>query len=258
MFSFKRLTQEFHSTLLLNSRRHSTLILIFTLWIILKHFLFFKIGTYGSNPSELMEPTFLFMIMCIATSVDVFSKLRGSISGSHYLTTPSSTSEKFVSAWLYSTVFTFLTVTVLYNLTHLICMATGNAINHTDYAVQAQSIGELWGILKPVIFFQSVYFLGSVYFRKSPVGKTTAALFGTLIIGGIIGSFIVKQYLEGLSMHGSYTFNFQNSNDWEKLFEGQNIPQVLENLASILKGLLYATPFACWAGSYFILKNKQV
>jgi hypothetical protein len=257
MFSFKRFTQEFHSTLLFNAKRHGTFLLIFILWIILKHFLFFKIGGYNSNPDDLTAPEFLFIIMVIATSVDVFSRLRGPISGSQYLMTPSNTGEKFASAWLYSTLFTFAIVTISYNLTHLICMIAINALNGSDFPIDIQTGASLWAIFRWALLFQAIYFLGAVTFRKNPAAKTTVALFGVIIAGGIFGSFVISQYL-GNPVHFNGNLHMRSSNDWKQIFGGEDLPQVIENIEYTIKMLLYITPFACWIGSYFILKNKQV
>jgi hypothetical protein len=132
-----------------------------------------------------------------------------------------------------------------------------NALNGSDFPIDIQTGASLWAIFRWALLFQAIYFLGAVTFRKNPAAKTTVTLFGVIIAGGIFGSFVISQYL-GNPVHFNGNLHMRSSNDWKQIFGGEDLPQVIENIEYTIKMLLYITPFACWIGSYFILKNKQV
>jgi len=171
--------------------------------------------------------------------------------------TPANTSEKFAAAWLYSTLVTFLSVTIVYNLTHLICMALGNVIYSTDMAINFQSWSTIFKLFCGVMFVQSIYFLGSVYFKKNPAGTTTLILFAGSLIIGFTAAFIFEHYIKSSSQFAGNTINFKNENDWSMLFNSDT-PQYLKTLFRIVKVIYYTTPFLCWGGAYLALKNKEV
>ena len=263
MFSIQRSTNEFNAIFRLLSRRHGVILLIFTLWNVFKHFLFFKLGNstalLGNQQAidSIASPDFIFLLISIIISLDVFAKLRSSVGGIHYLMTPANTSEKFAAAWLYSTLVTFISVTIVYNLTHLLCMVVGNVIYGANMEVHLQSWSAIFNLFSGVMFVQSIYFLGSAYFKKNPAGSTTLILFAGSLIIGFTATFIFEHYIKSSFHFVGNTINFKSANDWNLLFNA-NTPQYLKTLFNIVKVIFYATPFVCWAGAYLALKNKEV
>jgi|GEM_PF-1150931 len=261
MFSIQRSTNEFNAIFRLLSRRHGVILLILMLWIVYKHFIFFILGQATAQlgnqhaVDSIASPDFIFLLISIIISLDVFAKLRSSVGGIHYLMTPANTSEKYAAAWLYSTLITFVSVTIVYNLTHLICMALGNVIYGTHMAINFQSWSVIFKLFCFVMFVQSIYFLGSVFFKKNPAGTTTLILFAGSLIIGFTATFIFKHYIK--SSFGVNIFNFKSANDWNLLFNG-DAPQYLKTLYNIVKVIYYTTPFICWGGAYLALKNKEV
>jgi len=263
MLSIQRTTYEFNALLRLLYRRHGVILIIFTLWIILKHFLFFKFGSGNDIMNNKMaidsiaSPDFIFVVIAILISTDVFSKLRSSVGGIHYLMMPSNTVDKFSAAWIYSTLFTFITFTLTYNLTHLICMFTGNVITGMNAPVNFQSWSVIQNLFWAVMFLQSIYFLGSAYFKKNPVGKATLIIFGFMIVLGITGTYLFE-HVNKESFHFINTnININKASDLEQLMD-QDIPQLLKTLIRIAQVIYYTTPFLCWGGAYLALKNKEV
>ncbi len=263
MLTLQRTSYEFNALFRLLSRRHGVILMIFTLWIIFKHFLFFKFG----NGSDVMNnkmaidaiasPDFIFLVIAILISTDVFTKLRSSVGGIHYLMMPSNTVDKFSAAWIYSTLFTFITITLTYNLTHILCMFTGNLIYDMNAPVNIQSWTAITNLFWGVMFFQSLYFLGSAYFKKNPVGKTTLMIFGVMIVLGLTATYIFE-HINKDSFHFTNTnINIQNMGDLEQLMN-QDIPQLWKTMFRIVQIIFYATPFVCWSGAYLALKNKEV
>jgi len=213
MFSIQRSTNEFNAMFRLLSRRHGIILLILMLWIVYKHFIFFILGhatpLLGNQHAadSIASPDFIFLLISIIISLDVFAKLRSSVGGIHYLMTPANTFEKFAATWLYSTLVTFVSVTIVYNLTHLICMALGNVIYGFDMAIHFQSWSDIFKLFSWIMFVQSIYFLGSVFFKKNPAGTTTLILFAVSLIIGFAATFIFEHYLKS-SFEGS-NFNFK-------------------------------------------------
>jgi len=263
MFSIQRSTNEFNAMFRLLSRRHGIILLILMLWIVFKHFIFFKLGhataLLGNQHAvdSIASPDFIFLLISIIISLDVFAKLRSSVGGIHYLMTPANTSEKFAAAWLYSTLVTFISVTIVYNLTHLICMALGNVIYGTDMAINFQSWSAIFKLFCFVMFVQSIYFLGSAFFKKNPAGTTTLILFAGSLIIGFTATFIFEHYIKSSFPFAGNTLNIKSAYDWNLLFN-TDAPQYLKTLFHIVKVIYYTTPFVCWGGAYLALKNKEV
>ena len=263
MLSIQRTNYEFNAMFRLLARRHGVILIIFTLWIILKHFLFFKFGSGTAMMSNKMaidsiaSPDFIFLVIAILISTDVFSKLRSTVGGTHYLLMPSNTVDKFSAAWIYSTLLTFITFTLAYNLIHVLCMFTGNMITGMNAPINIQSWSAITNLFWGVMFFQSIYFLGSAYFKKNPVGKTTLVIFAVLMILGLAATYLFE-HINKDSFHFTNTnINIQNMGDLEKL-RGQDIPQLWRTLFRIVQVIFYTTPFLCWGGAYLALKNKEV
>lgn len=263
MLTLQRTSYEFNALFRLLSRRHGVILMIFTLWIILKHFLFFKFGNGNDVMNNKMaidaiaSPDFIFLVISVLISTDVFSKLRSSVGGIHYLMMPSNTVDKFSAAWIYSTLFTFITFILTYNLTHVLCMITGNLIYDMNAPVNIQSWTAITNLFWGVMFIQSFYFLGSAYFKKNPVGKTTLILFVSMMVLGITATYIFE-HINKESFHFTNTnINIQSMSDLEQLMD-QDIPQLLKTLFRIAQVIYYTTPFLCWGGAYLALKNKEV
>lgn len=263
MLSIQRATNEFNAMFRLLYRRHGVILLIFSLWIIFKHFLFFKFGheTAMMNNQEAIDaianPNFILLIIAILVSTDVFSKLRSSVGGTHYLLLPSNTVDKFSAAWIYSTLLTFITVTLTYNLTHILCMITGNLIYDLNTPINFQSWSSIHDLFWVVMFIQSMYFLGSVYFKKNPIGKTTLLIFASMLVLVLTATYIFENYLKD-AVDASFTsINIQNMSDLENLMDS-NIPQIWKTILRIAEVIFYSTPFLCWGGAYLALKNKEV
>jgi len=263
MFSIQRLTNEFNAIFRLLSRRHGVILLIFMLWVVFKHFLFFKLGNttslLGNQQAidSIASPDFIFLLISIIISLDVFAKLRSSVGGIHYLMMPANTFEKFGAAWLYSTLVTFISLTIVYNLTHLLCMAVGNVMYSVNMEVHFQSWSGIFNLFSGVMFVQSIYFLGSAFFKKNPVGSTTLILFAGSLIIGFTAAFIFEHYIKSNFQFNGNSINIKNANDLNLIFN-TNAPQYLKTIYNIVKIIYYATPFVCWGGAFLALKNKEV
>jgi len=217
----------------------------------------------------------VFMIVHESTSVEMFLYVTGFIfaarmfkifgytpGGMHYLLIPATHVEKLVSAILLSTVYYFIMILITYTVGSLLGTTIGNAIFSTQNPVsldffQMESISKVWGntvvqhkgfwsIFCSFALIQSVFLMGSVYFKRNAIGRTIMTFILLCIVIGIIEMIIFKFTFGSFQMDGQ-SFNLSISGD--NLFPG------FEAATQYLKYLLI--PFF-WLVSYFRLTEKQV
>ena len=218
----------------------------------------------------------VFMIMHQATSVEIFFYISGFIfasrtfkifsytpGGMHYLLIPATHLEKLVTAILLSTFYYLFMLLVTYVIGSIIGTTLGNSIFDTHNAISLDlfnmdSISKSWGssvinhigFLEFILGFaliQSIFLLGSVYFKRNAIGKTFLTIISLGIIMGLIELIIFKVSFGAYHFTGqSYNLNITMGDD---LFPG------FEVATKTIKYLLI--PFF-WVVSYFRLKEKQV
>lgn len=241
MFSFKRFFKQFKIDILQNAHRHGLYLLIICLLFIYNRYHVYHYLYSGSFESErMMRPEdFVKIIMIILgvidmfISIDMFRNLSKTNSGINYLMMPATTLEKYLAAWAYSTLFTFVIYIIAYFVIDRTSMFIGNLITGHSYQDIETSIITRFHMLffKYMIFFQSFFFLGAVLFRKNSFIKTTATLFFFTILISIISNYIIKI---------------------------SNINVSSEYFVKIIKTIFYIIPFICWSAGYLKLKNTQI
>lgn len=229
-------------------------LLIYSLFLLFSLFRIFQGWLSGSAVDAFSNFGFFVTIFAIIISTDIFSSLRSTGSGIFYLMLPATTVEKFLAALLYSTIFTFILYLATFAFVELIVVLIGNLVSTTQVAFYFPDIERILKILSGMLFFQSIYFLGSVYFRKNPLGKTTVALFIAGVIISIIFSIIIKNRLLGFGPFpsGSHTYSFEGNFD-ENMF-----PFSYGGLEVFAKTIFYIIPVLCWTGAYIKLKKSQI
>jgi len=224
----------------------------------------------------------VFMIMHQPTSVEIFFYISGFIfaarmfrifsytpGGMHYLLIPATHLEKLVTNILLSTFYYFIMLIIAYSIGTILGTTLGNTIFGTNNPIsldllQIDSISEVWGnnvklmgnnadihngILS--IFFnftliQSIFLLGSAYFKRNAIGKTFLTIITLSIVTGLIEVLFFKLTF------GSFSLTRQNMNmsiSGDQLFTGY------EQAITIVKYSLI--PFF-WLVTYFRLTEKQV
>jgi hypothetical protein len=256
MFSFKRFFKQFKINILQNANHHGLYLLVICLFLIINHYHYFSSGGFERR-DMLNSARFVVIITSILISIDMFKNLVRTNSGINYLMTPATTLEKYLAAWVYSTLFTFVIIITTYLVIHVTSMFIGNLITGLYLPCQYFEPSKLWNFFFKMIFFQSFYFLGAILFKKNSFIKTTAALFFLTILISIIGSYIVKNYLEfaNLNIRDSINFNFDGDNGD---IMSSNIHASIESVEKIIKTIFYIIPFICWSAGYLKLKNTQI
>ena len=257
MFSFKRFSEQFKINVIQNARRHGMYILALGLLFIYANYNYFQSG--GSDSKDIFNSAgFIIIFISIFHSIDVFGKLRRTDSGIHYLMMPASTTDKYLAAWLYSTLFTFVVYLITFYAIHSLAMILGNSITGLSLPYQFLDSKGLWNVLKLMLFYQAFYFLGALVFRKNPFIKTTAVLIGCNIVIGIIGVYLVKHYFADFLPVNNNTVNV-NMADWiNDRKNGLNLPEEIKYYVNIAKYFLYMIPFICWSAAYLKLKKTEI
>jgi hypothetical protein len=185
--------------------------------------------------------------------------------GMHYLLIPATHLEKLVCNILLTTVYFFTMITISYSIGNIIgtylyniVLSISNPVSWEFFgSTDVHSVGNNIDLLQGNVFLnmivkflviQSIFMLGSVYFKRNAIGKTLLTLFAFTIFIGIIEVFFLKGIFGEMSfarnMH-SFSFNADNSDLQESFRYGLNIFNYL------------LIPFL-WIVTYFRLKEKQV
>lgn len=240
-----------------NAQRQGQFLAIISLVFIFSHYMmFYRGGSELSFNFELMG--LITAIMTLINSTGVFSALLRTDSAIHYYMTPGSIGEKYTAAWLYSSIFTVVIYTSVIGLVHLVSMNVGNAITGRALPYEFPGIDTIKEGFLSIMFFQSLFFLGAVVFKKNPFGKTLLTIiFGSFIIG-LLGSVLFTTYIKGSDwMSSSNTINFTWNGNMDTLNEA-SFPENMRNLWYTLKITVYAIPFICWIAAYLRLKTREV
>jgi hypothetical protein len=256
MFSFKRFFRQFKINILQNAYRHGLFLLVICLFLIINHYHYFYFGGFERR-DMLNSAGFVIIIMSILISIDMFKNLARTDSGINYLMMPATTIEKYLAAWVYSTLFTFVIIITTYFVIHVTSMFIGNLITGLHLPYQYFEPSRLWNFFIKMMFFQSFYFLGALLFKKNSFIKTTAALFFLMILISITGSFIIKNYFELSNSNIGDSLNLNFNGDNSEIMS-PNIPASIEYVGEIVKTILYIIPFICWSAAYLKLKNTQI
>jgi len=217
----------------------------------------------------------VFMIMHESTAIEVFFYVSGFIfaarmfkifsytpGGMHYLLIPATHFEKLITAILLSTVYFFIMLLISYSIGNALGTTLGNLIFNMQNPVsldlfQMESITKVWGnqvvthnglvsIFLNFALIQSVFLLGSVYFKKNAIGRTFLTFIFITIVIGLIEVLILRVTF------GTFSLTGQNMN---LTISGDNLFPGFEQAGKIVKYLMI--PFF-WVVAYFRLTEKQV
>lgn len=214
----------------------------------------------------------VFMLMHEPAAVSMFIIISGFIfasrmyksfgytpGGMHYLLIPATHLEKLVSGILLSTFYFLIGVLTCYFIGNTLGTNVGNMIFGTENAVHFQlfetaneinrmSSGSSYlDMFVGFAIVQSIFLLGSVYFKRNAVGKTILSIIAFSIVIGLIELVLIKLNFDTTSIT-SQNINIQVL-DINSMFPG------LEIVGQIIK---YATAPFLWVVSYFRLTEKEV
>jgi hypothetical protein len=213
----------------------------------------------GPHEKSISVEMFLYIsgFIFAARTFKIFNYTPG---GMHYLLIPATHFEKLTTAVLLSTFYYFAMILITYTIGTTLGTTIGNfffesnnpivlGLFHSHADIYANSHAPM-SLLNKFIFFagiQSVFMLGSIYFKGNAVGKTFLAITAIAIVLGIIELLLIR------ITFGTYHLDGQMMNisiDSEQGF--------LSALGTATKVFAYALIPFFWVVSYFRLKEKQV
>ena len=193
----------------------------------------------------------------------IFSYTPG---GMHYLLIPATHLEKLVANILLSTVYFFGMILLTFSIGNIIGTNLINALFNQTNSIswdmfslsQTVSIGNnipsafgspFIGMIFTFFIIQSVFLLGSIYFKRGGLGRTMLSIFGFFLLLVIIELFMFKVMFGSFSVTGNMMASFN--------FTPENSPtiKIIGHVFKVMSYLL--TPFL-WVVTYFRLTEKQV
>ena len=215
-------------------------------------------GGQSWDLNVLFYPLILFIGGFVFTSFS-FYELRQVQSRSFYLCIPASNLEKFVSQLFISSLgYVFLSLLIyflfsliVYSLTVLIFGASPKIFNPFE--------PDVWLVIRVYMSTQSIFLLGSIYFKENALMKTILSLFGFFIvcIAFMVG---VIYFFDKISIHGRQVLFssqvFQMSLESFNYSSLSNFINVMGYGLKLFFWFLMAPLF--WIVSYFRLKELEV
>lgn len=212
-----------------------------------------SINSTGQWNMHLVFYPLILLIGGVVISSMVFNDLHQWPKNIHYLMTPTSMFEKWLAKLLFTTIFFIVLSTVLYFLFSLLSMGITSLIfgrAHPLFNPFHPVIIKLAGLY---LIVQSVFFFGSIYFKKYALVKTLLSITAIVILLGLFAGLVFRIAFAGFFREGFWGIQLEGQMfDWER---GQNF---FESLGVILEIVLkFVIPPLFWGLSYFRLRESE-
>jgi len=183
----------------------------------------------------------------IFTSI-IFSELNSPHKGYLYLTLPASAFEKLISAWLVSSIFYILLGAMITYFINFYYMLVAVIIDAPNVEIVNLFTSDALSIFGNYLIFQTIFFLGAIYFRRVNFLKTLLAGFVLVVLFSIYSGILAKILFNQFAIQ---------SHDMSQSIEFQYTAKNV--IAPIAKYLFWygVAPFFLTV-SYFRLKERQV
>lgn len=256
MFTIKRFSEQFLLLFRQNKNRHLLILGIFVVYQLFGFVNYFTNPNHSDVESFYKTAIFFSIILCIVACQDVFNYLRSTPSGIQYLMLPATIVEKYAAAWLYSSLFSFLVVQGTFYVVQFVSIGLGNLLTGMDSAYGMPYGFNLWDVFQAFMLTHSVFFFGSILFRKNPIIKTLVSYMGIAFVATLAFAWYAKHFLFNTELLQTSTFSITvgdsfggNLNGLQEFFTmlGMNIEWILGVIAVLL-----------WSGSYLLLNKKQI
>lgn len=258
MFSIARFSEQFKILFRQNKNRHALVLFIFFAFQL---FGFLNYYT-GNNHKEIDDfyktAVFLTIGLSVMACQDVFNKLRNTPSGIQYLMTPATIIEKFSAAWLYSSLFAFVVSHITFFIVQFVGVSLGNLITGLDSSFGIPDWYDISKVFLTVMFTHSIFFFGSLLFRKNPIIKTIASYIGIVFLFTLTFAWYAKHYLVNTQLFGSNSLNINMNGSLGSSINGMPIQHFLEIIGLNIKWILSGIALLLWGGSYVLLNKKQI
>lgn len=197
-------------------------------------------------------------IGAIIVASKAFENVNSSTKAISYLTIPSSTTEKYVWAWVSSLILYYgLTSIAFYSAANIsnVVFALFNDTSFMAYHIpeditQSPASTIISSFTSMVLAKHASFFLGSIYFKKAPLGKTIL----TGVVLNMFFSTLVIICIVFITSFGDID-NFENLSATSLHIDLSN-PEELEHYAKYLN-LAYLYPVILYTAAFFRLKEKE-
>lgn len=209
---------------------------------------------------EALYYPFLFIAGAIGAST-AFREFSHKDKNLQSLILPNSSVERFLEKWL---VFTpaFVVGSILFTvITSIVANLLGLLLFNNSVGIFNPLQIEVWKVLPYFLVFQSIFYLGSAWFRKAAFFKVILSLFGLNTIFSILGFFLMFLFIRPYAQDGSF-FNHPGSEF--HIQAGQintQLPQLqgaAEFYWGLLKVLFWTVLPISYIISWFRLKEREV
>lgn len=207
-------------------------------------------ATTGTISADTQKVVFIvgIIILGIIYADRAFAETKGKIKGMAYLATPASQLEKLLNAIFYTSVLFPIAYLLIFLVVDGLFYAGINAtglVNMQSFLVF--DAGSMVDSFRPFLIIQSVYMLGSIWFGKRSLLKTTLAivLFYGLIFA--VAGIIIRMNYELLKTFNDSSTGVNIHWDGNDIISGQ-----------WMKSALWLLPPFFWTVTYFRLSEKQI
>lgn len=161
-----------------------------------------------------------------------------------FLTFPCSNFEKFLAPFFLASIGYALALLVLYTLFYWFIASLGYLFFHESFFISTPFLPQTWHMIWVYLVIQSVFMLGSVYFKKSPFLKATLtiSLIGTVLF--LFIALVAKMFLQN---------QFESNMLWIPNIETVS----MTGFTLVRFGFwIVLAPF-CWVITYYRLKEIE-
>ena len=225
-------------------------------------------------------PALPFILFCMILlfrgmhfSAHIFTEIHYTSSGMHYLHIPASGAEKFfVNGFLSLILFPLLCFALFYGATlfgnllepimpsmlHYKVIDMATLIPSTNVGMLSvtsdpfgSSSSTLWAVISSYIFLQSIFFLGSLFFKKHPTTKTIVTVMVFSLALGIVQMVLAKVIWSGVNIESLSMVKEKLILLGTKTF-GSRTVMMVDQVCH------WALVLFFWVVSYLKLKEKEI
>ncbi len=228
--------------------------------------LYFLIGFFkGFAAGKVTEPlSFLIisLILGLFFTSSIFAGLHKSDENVSYLLIPASTEEKYLSKLLLTTLFYFIYSIAIITIVSLLVSISNWIFFRGEFVVFNPFENGILKILWAYVYFTSIYFFGSLIFKKYYFIKTSLSILGILILLGIISAVVTRIFFFNLLTAGfplKAKWLFYDNMHIKKFFYPGDLHRSLKFFYTAGKVIfMYLVPVFLYVFSYLRLRKIEV
>lgn len=195
------------------------------------------------GPSDYSFATFVFVLWGLLVTSDIFQELHSPATAYQSLTLPATSSEKFLTAWIITFPILFLVfILSIFSISLIVSLIYGVLNGTFTYStLYLPFTSESVDLANQYFYYNSLFLLGAILFRKNNFLKTLLAIITIVITFFFISAVIMFVIATGT---GADSFSFRLDD-----------PNLMNNISLIFK---FVVAFTSLLLTYVLLKKRQV